>query len=425
MYHQNTYSFATTAQAHKAEQSHSQTQSKSHLNNQNYSDENTNTNNNENYNNSTSNEQKKENEKEKENDDSSIESEGEEEDGVNDDDNNDDDDGAEYGHDPAYDHMIHGVFTRRDYDKQTGRASKQIARLGRLYLYQYNVCPFCNKVKTVLDYYNIPYSLIEVSPISKKQLPNSVHFLHDRTVPVLLTAKANEGLHISSHKVLYQSNVIIKNLLQYFVTHTIIEQSEYQRQNSDIVNAWIEWMDNTLIPHIYAFIVAENNKIGNENENDESGDSKARKRSGQSLKDRMLNSEIEDTRDKDEILYSMFDYLHDFKKFRSVGLTSKPIQSLCVMLFKNQASSICYKYGIEKGQEKKALINVLDEWYNVVKITFHGGTKPDLADLNGYAVFNTFENLDIIKDVLKESGLMEWYQTVDQLVGKNCCVTHA
>lgn len=37
-------------------------------------------------------------------------------------------------------------------------------------LYQYEVCPFCCKVKAVLDYYGVPYRVIEVSPLTKRQL---------------------------------------------------------------------------------------------------------------------------------------------------------------------------------------------------------------------------------------------------------------
>ncbi|XP_048433243.1 prostaglandin E synthase 2-like isoform X2 [Pyrus x bretschneideri] len=37
-------------------------------------------------------------------------------------------------------------------------------------LYQYEACPFCNKVRAFLDYYNIPYKVMEVNPINKKEI---------------------------------------------------------------------------------------------------------------------------------------------------------------------------------------------------------------------------------------------------------------
>lgn len=37
-------------------------------------------------------------------------------------------------------------------------------------LYQFATCPFCNRVKSFLDYQRVPYDTIEVNPISKKEL---------------------------------------------------------------------------------------------------------------------------------------------------------------------------------------------------------------------------------------------------------------
>ena len=50
-----------------------------------------------------------------------------------------------------------------------------------LTLYQYEVCPFCCKVKAVLDFYDVPYRVVEVSPLTKRQLNWGTH----RKVPVL------------------------------------------------------------------------------------------------------------------------------------------------------------------------------------------------------------------------------------------------
>jgi hypothetical protein len=37
-------------------------------------------------------------------------------------------------------------------------------------VYQYQICPFCTKVKTFLDFVHVPYSTIEVNPVSKKEI---------------------------------------------------------------------------------------------------------------------------------------------------------------------------------------------------------------------------------------------------------------
>lgn len=37
-------------------------------------------------------------------------------------------------------------------------------------LYQYDVCPFCNKVRAYLDYHSVPYNVVEVDPFGKGEL---------------------------------------------------------------------------------------------------------------------------------------------------------------------------------------------------------------------------------------------------------------
>eukprot|EP00775_Hariotina_reticulata_P012596 gene12596-12728_t len=48
-------------------------------------------------------------------------------------------------------------------------------------LYQYEVCPFCCKVKAFLDYNKLPYHTIEVNPLTKGELSWSTY----RKVPVV------------------------------------------------------------------------------------------------------------------------------------------------------------------------------------------------------------------------------------------------
>ena len=46
----------------------------------------------------------------------------------------------------------------------------QVNMGGALTLYQYEICPFCNKIKALLDLLNVPYTTIEVNPLSKSEL---------------------------------------------------------------------------------------------------------------------------------------------------------------------------------------------------------------------------------------------------------------
>ncbi len=37
-------------------------------------------------------------------------------------------------------------------------------------LYQYQTCPFCSKTRAFLDYYGVPYSIVEVNPVFRKEV---------------------------------------------------------------------------------------------------------------------------------------------------------------------------------------------------------------------------------------------------------------
>lgn len=52
----------------------------------------------------------------------------------------------------------------------------------KLVLYQYKICPFCNRVKAYLDYLNVDYSTIEVDPLRKSEISFSSY----KKVPILI-----------------------------------------------------------------------------------------------------------------------------------------------------------------------------------------------------------------------------------------------
>ena len=50
-------------------------------------------------------------------------------------------------------------------------------------LYQYSICPYCNKVKAVLDALRVPYAAVEVDPLFKGELAFSKDY---KKVPIAL-----------------------------------------------------------------------------------------------------------------------------------------------------------------------------------------------------------------------------------------------
>ncbi|TMW99389.1 hypothetical protein EJD97_002638 [Solanum chilense] len=103
-----------------------------------------------------------------------------------------------------------------------------------LVLYQYEACPFCNKVKAFLDYYDLPYKIIEVNPISKKELKWSDY----KKVPVVL---------VDGEQMVNSSDIIDKLYEKV--------RSGVSTFDADEESKWRKWVDDHLVhmlsPNIY------------------------------------------------------------------------------------------------------------------------------------------------------------------------------
>ncbi|XP_021285404.1 prostaglandin E synthase 2 [Herrania umbratica] len=101
-------------------------------------------------------------------------------------------------------------------------------------LYQYEACPFCNKVKAFLDYNNIPYKIVEVNPISKKEIKWSDY----KKVPIL---------KVDGEQMVDSSDIIDKLFHRINPDSSICDDGEEKK--------WCQWVDNHLVhvlsPNIY------------------------------------------------------------------------------------------------------------------------------------------------------------------------------
>ncbi len=102
-------------------------------------------------------------------------------------------------------------------------------------LYQYEVCPFCNKVRAYLDYHNIPYKVVEVDPLRKTEMKQ---FSSDyRKVPIAIV----NGKQING-----SANII---------DHVNTQVKGEAAQLADSERKWVEWVDSHFIhlisPNIY------------------------------------------------------------------------------------------------------------------------------------------------------------------------------
>ena len=97
-------------------------------------------------------------------------------------------------------------------------------------LYQFQSCPFCSKVRALLNFTKQPYEVVEVTPFGMKELDFTDH----KKVPVL-----KDG-----DKVIVESANIIEYLNQHYAKLAVNDEDK----------KWTDWVDNTLVHYLPALI---------------------------------------------------------------------------------------------------------------------------------------------------------------------------
>jgi len=93
-------------------------------------------------------------------------------------------------------------------------------------LYQFQSCPFCSKVRALLNFIQQPYEIVEVTPFGMKEL----EFTDHKKVPVL---KDDE-------KVIVESATIIEYINENYAKLPL----------SDEDKEWTDWVDNKLVHYL-------------------------------------------------------------------------------------------------------------------------------------------------------------------------------
>ncbi|KAM7517288.1 hypothetical protein LguiA_006871 [Lonicera macranthoides] len=222
-------------------------------------------------------------------------------------------------------------------------------------LYQYEACPFCNKVKAFLDYYDIPYKIVEVNPINKKEIKWSDY----KKVPILLV----DG------KQMVDSSDIINKLFQRI--HPEISVNSVPDGDEDM--KWRGWVDNHLVhvlsPNIY--------------------------------------------RTPTEALES-FDYITSHGNFSFSERIVAKYAGAAAMYFVSK--KLKKKHHIT--DERAALYEAAETWVDALKgREFLGGSKPNLADLAVFGVLRPIRHLKSGREMVENTRIGEWYTQMESAVG--------
>uniref|UniRef100_A0A7S1CY25 GST N-terminal domain-containing protein n=1 Tax=Cyclophora tenuis TaxID=216820 RepID=A0A7S1CY25_CYCTE len=233
-------------------------------------------------------------------------------------------------------------------------------------LYQYAICPFCNKVKALLNHVGLHHEIVEVNPLTKSELPKGDY----RKVPIALV----------DEQAVLGSDAIISALLEHRHVQEQLLNTRWKDADNMTLEAfqqdtkWLDFATNQLATLMYPNIC-------------------------RSVSD----------------AYRSFDYVSDvptwsaFQKFSIRGVGSIAMYMA--------ASRVKKKYNIE--DERKALEEALQVWYNEAlnrdeKQFASGANVPNLADLTVYGTLRSVEGLEAHDTFVRNGPVSDWYQRMKE-----------
>ncbi|GFY37706.1 prostaglandin E synthase 2 [Trichonephila inaurata madagascariensis] len=304
-------------------------------------------------------------------------------------------------------------FTRNDNIidiKPSREVSGPATALGLdLTLYQYQTCPFCCKVRAFLEFYGIPYKVIEVNPVMRQQLKFSKY----KKVPILIAQEKNSS---KKHQ-LNDSSVIISILGSLFIDlssglESVLKYYVPLSYTNDEGKAVEEVMNK------YFLMFGDNYKHTSDN-----ADYLKKERQWRRWADsefvHMLSPNIYRTYDE---------ALQAFNYFSEVGEWEKNFSTIERLIVIYVGATAMYFVGKKlkkkhalKEDVRQSLYDACKKWTKEVgsKRKFMGGELPNLADLAVYGMLSSIEGCLAFQDLLANTNIGPWYYNVKETVNNH------
>lgn len=225
----------------------------------------------------------------------------------------------------------------------------------QLKLYQFKICPFCNKTKAALDFLRVPYASIEVDPLTRSQIKFSKDH---KKVPI---AKFDDGAIVGGSTEIVDRAIAGRELPRGADTAHLM--------SADAL-FWTKWCDEKFAVTVYPNI----------------------------------------TRSVGECWRSL-GYLHDeFSPPRA--LFTRTLGALGMAMAHGKIKK---KYGMD--DERQALDEVVATWTAAVGAgPFRGGSSPDLSDLAVFGCLRGLQHLPIYEELQSRPNFGPWLERMSAAV---------
>jgi len=230
-------------------------------------------------------------------------------------------------------------------------------------LYRYTTCPFCFKVQTFLDYHKLNYKIVEVNPLTKKEIVSTGY----PKVPQLQLGASGPTLVDSQETVDLLYPVLTKE----------------SSQDVDVAgeSKWRNWANERLVRYM---VINTNRTLEEANKG-----------------------------------YQYVEKVAPFSGFDKwlLKLCGGPIM---YMVSSQITSRKLKSFGYDGKDPRAALYKEVDHWVQDGLNTkpFHGGQAPDRADLDIYAIIQSQRFMPVVNDLKQNTDprFANWYERMDSLM---------
>ncbi|EAN93707.1 putative glutathione-S-transferase/glutaredoxin [Trypanosoma cruzi] len=237
----------------------------------------------------------------------------------------------------------------------------------QILLYRYSTCPFCGTAKALLDYAKIPHECVEVEPMFKKEISSFAY----KKVPQL-----QFNVHGYNGPLVVDSEIIVSTLAKHV-------GMEKQLKDPEVVK-WREWARGPMV--------------------------------------RLLTLEFNSSLYRAWCGYS---YINNIDTIPYANKLFLKIVGAPVMYLVSQyiTRPRLLKSGhLHEGEDVKGRLHgeintFIEKALLGGKKKFHGGSKPDLADLDTYGVLQSVRGHRVYEEIVQSTPIKPWLDSMDKEVG--------
>ncbi|KAG2441039.1 hypothetical protein HXX76_003892 [Chlamydomonas incerta] len=282
---------------------------------------------------------------------------------------------------------------------------------GHVTLYQYEVCPYCCKVRAMLDYYKLPYTVIEVNPLTKGELTWSSY----KKVPVV---KLDEEVVVDSSAIMSRLAVDVaaagRDPMAAAAAAPAAKAAAPPAAPAKKAGGWFGGSSSSSGSDAGAGPKDQAAAASSGGADAVAEEVRWRKWVDEKLV-KILTANIYRNWDESK---ETFKYITDQTGW-SWGTREVARWSGAVMMWQI-GKRMPAKYGIE-GDLRVALYNTANDFVDGAlaggRKRFAGGERPNLADLAAFGVIRAVRQTGAFRDLMANSRIAPWFAAMEEAVG--------